>query len=116
MRNAQSLAHGARVLNIIPGAASPLALCRSAVIIQLQSNADDLCPAGSGECGHDRAINPARHGNNDAAFVRWARQIEQCRSLCWRQDRLRLGSKSGWSGHDSAVPLHSAARLSHNFY
>mgnify|MGYP000032314693 CR=1 FL=1 len=74
----------ARVVNIDPRTAGALLLDRSAMIIELQRDADDFGPGARRERGHDGTVHAARHGDDDTAFGSRPRQVEQCSGLVRR--------------------------------
>ena len=59
MRNAKAVAHRAGVFYVITSAAGTFAACGSAIVIKLQSDADDFGSAGRCQGCYDRAIDPA---------------------------------------------------------
>ncbi len=65
MRDAQAIAHRARVADVAPRAAGARAAHRLAMVIELQGDADRLGPRGMGERGHHRAVDAARHRDHD---------------------------------------------------
>ena len=77
VRDPQPVGHGARVTNVVAGAACALAPRRRAVIIELERDPDHLRAAGMGEGGDHRAVDPAAHRHHDPARRSRARQTEQ---------------------------------------
>ena len=84
MRDAQSFGDRARILDIVAGAARALASGGGAIIIELQRDADHFGARARSQRGDDRAVDAARHGDDDAAFGCRSRQVEQCGSLVRR--------------------------------
>ena len=66
MRHIQLGGDGACIVNILTGAARAFAANGFAMIIKLQSNADRVIAGTFDQCGGDRAVDPARHGNHHA--------------------------------------------------
>ena len=76
MRNADALGHGAGVMDVAAGAAGALAVGCSAVIVELQRDADDVVAGIGQKRGGDRGIDAARHGDDDARRRRPSVDIE----------------------------------------
>ena len=68
--------NGASVIDILAGAAGPLAVGRCPVVVELQGDADDVVALGLEQGGRDRQIDPPGHGNHDPGFLRPALDIE----------------------------------------
>ena len=66
MRDAEALGGGARVVDVLAGAAGALALDRRAVVVELQRHADDVVALALEQRGHDRGVHAAGHGRDDA--------------------------------------------------
>ena len=49
---------------------------RLAMIVELQGHADHLGAAPGGERGHDRAVDAARHGDDDARALDGPAELE----------------------------------------
>ncbi len=79
VREAEPVGDRARVADIVAGAARALAPGGGAVIVELQRDADDFGAAAARQRGDHRAVDPARHGDDDAAFAGRPRQVEQGR-------------------------------------
>ena len=60
----------ARVVNILPSAARPGALHRFPVIVKLHGDADDIGATANRQSSRDRAVDAARHGDDDPRAVR----------------------------------------------
>ena len=76
MRNADPLGDGAGIMDVAAGAAGALAVGRSAMIVKLQRDADDVI-AGIGQKRRgDRGIDAARHGDDDPRIGRPALDIQ----------------------------------------
>ncbi len=88
MRDAQPIAHGARIANVAPGAAAAGAANRLAMIIKLQRDADHFSPGAHRERRHDRAVDPARHGDDDALAARRAVQLKISGHHCRADTRI----------------------------
>ena len=52
-----------------PAQQVPDALHRLAMIVELQRDPDHLGAGARGERGHDRAVDPARHGDDDPGLA-----------------------------------------------
>jgi hypothetical protein len=72
MRNAKLIRDGARIADILTGAARPCALYSAAMVIKLQGDTNRFCARPGGKGRYDRRINATRHSNDDslAAYVR----------------------------------------------
>ena len=70
MRNADAFRDLAGIVDILPGAAGALAVGRSAMIVKLQGDADDIVAFGLQQGRHDRGIDTPRHGNDHAGVFR----------------------------------------------
>ena len=46
------------------------------MVIELQSDTDDLCASLRGERSRDRAVDAARHGNDDPGTARGAAKLK----------------------------------------
>jgi len=90
---AQPVGHGARIADIVAGAAGPLAARRRAVIVKLQRHANGFRAAAGGQGGDYRTVHPARHGHDDALSSQWTGQLEQ------RAEIKGIGGKGGFGGH-----------------
>src|SRR5262249_52646685 len=66
----------ARVIDVLPGAASALAVARSTVGVELQRHADDIEALGLEQGRRHRGIDAAGHGDDDAGIARGAFKIE----------------------------------------
>ena len=66
MRDAEPVGNRACIANILAGAARAGALHRRAMIVELQRHADRFGARLRGQSGHDRAVDAARHGDDDA--------------------------------------------------
>ena len=58
------------VVDILPGAARALAMCRFAVVVKLHRDADHVIALGGEQRRRDRRIDPARHRDDDAGVGR----------------------------------------------
>ena len=92
MRDAQPIAHRARIANVAAGAARPCTTDRFAVIVELQRDADRLCSGARGECGHHRRIDPARHRHDDplAREIRSQLKVHIIHRRADRRSRQRM--------------------------
>ena len=97
MRDAQTVAHGARVGDIIARAARAFAPGRRAVVIKLERYADHFSAGVGGQRGADRRIDPAAHRDDNPAFRRRARQVEQVSRI---KPEGRAGRGLGRNVHD----------------
>ena len=66
MRNAKLVRDGARIADILTGAACPCALYSAAMVIKLQGNTDRFCARPCGKGRYYRRINATRHSNDDS--------------------------------------------------
>ena len=69
--NSDPLGHVASVVNVLAGAARPLAMGRLAMVVELHGDADDVVAFIGKERRHDGRVDSAGHGHNDAR-------------VCWR--------------------------------
>ena len=76
MRDAEAVAHRARVADVAARAAAAGAADRLAMIVELERDADRLRARARGERRHDGRIDPARHGDNDALAREIGAQLE----------------------------------------
>jgi hypothetical protein len=58
--------YGARVADILTGAACPCALYSAAMVIKLQGNTDRFCARPCGKGRYYRRINATRHSDDDS--------------------------------------------------
>ncbi len=84
MRDAEPVGDLLRVVNVLPGAAGAAAPHRLAMIVELQRHADHLGAGARGERGRDRAVDAARHGDDDPGIA--ARAAELKINLHWRSN------------------------------
>ena len=77
VRDTQPIGNGARVGDVISRAARALAASGGTVVVELERDPDHVRAARSGERSDHRTVDPARHGDDDAALGGRARQIEQ---------------------------------------
>ena len=68
MGDAEPVADGLGVVDVLAGAAAARALHRLAMIVELERDADHLGAGARGERGHDRAVDAARHGDDDTGI------------------------------------------------
>ena len=66
MGDAEPVADGLGIVDVLPGAAAARALHRLAMIVELERDADHLGAGARGERGDDAAVDAARHGDDDA--------------------------------------------------
>jgi hypothetical protein len=66
MRNAKLIRYGARVADILTGAACPCALYSAAMVIKLQGNTDRFRARPGGKGRYYRRINATRHSDDDS--------------------------------------------------
>ena len=76
MRDAEPIGDRARVADVAPRAAASRAADGGAMIVELERDADRLGAAARGERGHHRAVDAARHGDDDAAAGKIGAQLE----------------------------------------
>ena len=76
MGDAEPVGDGAGVVDVLAGAAGPAAPDRLAMIVELEGDADHLGAAARRQRGHDRAVDAARHGDDDARLARRASKLE----------------------------------------
>src|SRR5690606_40881093 len=65
VRDAKLLSHPPGIMNVLAGTAAPRAGRCRAVVIELQSYADDVVAVAFQESCHHRGIHAAGHGNDD---------------------------------------------------
>ena len=68
MRDADSLGHAAGIVDVLARAAGPLTMRGLAVIVELQSDADDVIALLLEESRHDGGVHAARHRDDDAGL------------------------------------------------
>jgi len=66
MRDAETLGDLLGIVNVLPGAARTRPLHRRAMVIELERDADHFGAAALGKRGRDRAVDAARHGDDDS--------------------------------------------------
>ena len=76
VRDAQRLGHPAGVVDILAGAAGPLAVGGFAMVVELQRDADDVVAGMLEQAGDDRGVDAARHGDDHTCPLRTAGKIE----------------------------------------
>ena len=76
MGDAEPVGDGARIVDVAAGAAALRPPDRLAMIVKLERDADHLGAAARGERGHDRAVDAARHGDDDPGLRRRAVELE----------------------------------------
>ena len=76
MGDAEPVANGLRVVDVLPGATAAAALCCLAMIVELERDADNFGAGVGGECRDDRTVDPARHGDDDARVGGRPGQVE----------------------------------------
>lgn len=77
MSDAQPRRHRLRVENVLAGATSARARAGdSAMVVELQRHPDRLRAAARGEGGHDRAVDAARHGDDDPGALQGPGELE----------------------------------------
>ena len=76
MRDADPLGDIAGVVDILAGAAGPLAMGGRAMIVKLQRDADDVIALGLQQRGRHRRIDAAGHGDHDPGVLRTAFEIQ----------------------------------------
>ena len=69
MGDAEPLGDRLGVVDVLAGAAGPRAPDRLAMIVELERHSDHLGAAARGERGHDRAVDAARHGDDDPGLL-----------------------------------------------
>ena len=74
--NADALRHRARVVDVLAGAAGALAMGGSAVVVELERDADHVVALGLEQRRGDRGIHASRHGDDDAGVLRASFDIE----------------------------------------
>ena len=68
VRNADLVGHIPGIMDVLPGAARALLLDGRAMIVELQRDTDHVIALRLQHGGHDRAVDSARHGSDDARF------------------------------------------------
>ena len=76
MGDPDPLGDGPRVMDIPARAAALGPLHRDALVVQLKRDADHLGAGLRGQRGHDRAVDAARHGNDDPGALRGPVELE----------------------------------------
>ena len=76
MWNADAFSDGAGVMDVTTGTAGALTVDRSAVIVELQRNPDDIVAGVAQQRRRDRRIDTARHGDNHARVGRPALDVK----------------------------------------
>src|SRR5262245_44822483 len=76
MRNADAFRNAARVIDVLTGAAGPLAVGRGAMIVELQGDPDDVIALRLEQGGRDRGIDATGHGDDDASVCGPAVEVE----------------------------------------
>ena len=76
MRDPEPVGDRLGVVNVLPRAARARPLDRLAMIVELERDPDHLRAGARGERGRDRAVDPARHGDDDAGLTRRAAKLE----------------------------------------
>jgi hypothetical protein len=76
MGDAEPVANSLGVIDVLARAAASRTLHRLAMIVELERDSDHLGAAARGERGHDRAVDAAGHGDDDAGIARGAAKRE----------------------------------------
>jgi hypothetical protein len=76
MGDAEPVRDRPRIVDVLPGAAAPGPLHRGAMIVKLERHADHFRAGPRGERGHDRAVDAARHGDDDPGLGERAGELE----------------------------------------
>jgi hypothetical protein len=76
MGDSEPLGDGSSVVDVAAGAAGLRAADRLAMIVELEGDSNDLGAGPGGERGHDRAVDPARHGDDDPRLRRLSVELE----------------------------------------
>ena len=76
MGDAEPVGDRLGVVNVLAGAAGLRAPGRLALVVELQGHADHLGAAPRGERGHDRAVDAARHGDDDPRALGGPAELE----------------------------------------
>ena len=76
MGDAEPVGDGACVADVLAGAAGAGAPDRLAMIVELQRHPDHLGAGARGERGHDRAVDAARHGDDDSGLAAGPVELE----------------------------------------
>ena len=76
MRNAQNIADAAGVIDILAGTAGAGAVDGSAVIVELQRDAQNVIALPFQDAGHHGTVNAAGHGNDDTCIFGLTIKIE----------------------------------------
>ena len=69
MGDAEPVADGLGVVDVLAGAAGARALHRLAMVVELERDADHLGAGARGQRGDDAAVDAARHGDDDARIA-----------------------------------------------
>jgi hypothetical protein len=76
MGDSEPLGDGAGVVDVAAGAAGLRAADRFAMVVELEGDPDHLGAGAGGERGDDRAVDPARHGDDDPGLGRFSVELE----------------------------------------
>ena len=68
MGDAEPVGDLLRIINVLPGATGARTAHRLAMIVELERHADHFGAGLRGEPGRDRAVDAARHGDNNAGL------------------------------------------------
>ena len=64
------------IINVLPRATGARSADRLPMIVELESHSDDLRARAGGKRGRDRAVDSARHGDDDPGVAHGAADLE----------------------------------------
>lgn len=82
MRDAERFADAARIVDILTGATGAGAMYGGAMVIELQRDAERIITLPLQNTGDDRAVDTARHGDDDAGIFRPLVKIQCIHGRC----------------------------------
>ena len=97
MGNAERRGDGARIADVAPGAAGPLASRRTAIVVELERHADHVVALSLQDRGDDAGIDAARHGDDDTGRGGWLVEIEAVH-VCVRERAHLVDRETSGSG------------------
>jgi hypothetical protein len=78
MGDAEPVRDRPRIVDVLTRAAAPGPLHRGAMIVKLERHADHFRARPRGERGHDRAVDAARHGDDDPGLACRPVELKAC--------------------------------------
>src|SRR5215470_4043095 len=89
MRDADGGRDIARIMDVAPGAAGALAVGRSAMVVKLQRDADDVITLRLQQRSRHRRVDAAGHGDHDTGVFGTAVEVEAVAHGTWWSMRPR---------------------------